>query len=660
MTILVLVILFLFMYPGVRWRIAELNLYVRSSLPYGGNPLLDNPPQGARADMVIIESRFGANSELMSGRYFLRRDKVHGRYSWFKNAPGQEAYLVWDACGAWLISRFPTGQAPSCEGWSFTQRCYGMPWDCAKTWQIREDGRWEQAGNTVNVTPVYNIGKDDAKAVRCSPDQESDLTSKFSKFDIVIPWINGSDPQWLEDRARVCEDWQWQEMWLDAVTRSWGTKECLKDPASVKEATALLAKGGCLEGIMGQEGKCAWGQVKEAPRGLTTRSSRCFRKFVDAHCTSRVNSIKDHDELRYLLRSIERHLPWHQGRILLIPPRDMTPSWLKLGGRLEILTQEDLLLHAVNSNGFVNAADRGRAFEWAPDRIFNDYPVQAALAFIPNANRVLMLLQDDLLFARPASICDFFTTDPNGLRLFARPFEGVVNRDSYSQIYESMEQWTTRLFCNRRDCKSSPYYRDLHLPHMLDKQLLKDLWSDHADVLSDAVSSSFRHPNLTNVIALHHAEAARREPIRTEKSHDTSNEDEEFDDLAMRIDNLVMNISGQRSMKDIPWMEVVFESISDWDNKIARIPPDPLKLPGIIGFQDNLGAEMQDQVAELDCLKEKWLNKLLPGPSSWEDSNSPPRMCGIWESFAKHLAAASPTPRQEVSEHSKKSETLEL
>lgn len=142
-------------------------------------------------------------------------------------------------------------------------------------------------------------------------------------------------------------------------------------------------------------------------------------------CTDRLNSIKEHDELRYLLRSVERNLQWHRGRIVLVVPEGVQPSWLLGGtasGRLHVITQNELLRRAVASPLFVAAADRGRQVEWAPNRIFNDYPVQAALPFLPNASRVLMLLADDLVFARVVSICDFIAAEPRALRIFARPF----------------------------------------------------------------------------------------------------------------------------------------------------------------------------------------------------------------------------------------------
>merc|ERR1712070_735022 len=47
-------------------------------------------------------------------------------------------------------------------------------------------------------------------------------------------------------------------------------------------------------------------------------------------------------------------------------------------------------------------------------------------------------------------------------------------------------------------------------------------------------------------------------------------------------------------------------------------------------MQDNIGGDTsQDDIDELDCLREKWLNELLPTPSSWEDAEVKPTMCRL-------------------------------
>merc|ERR1719261_718243 len=111
-------------------------------------------------------------SEFLSGRYMLLKDKVNSRYSWHKSSPGGDAYLLWDDCGAWLISRYPNGNSPNCEGWMGALGCFGMPWECSNMWMLHEENEgWENAGSTVKVTAYYGeIPK--AYDADCSSDEE--------------------------------------------------------------------------------------------------------------------------------------------------------------------------------------------------------------------------------------------------------------------------------------------------------------------------------------------------------------------------------------------------------------------------------------------------------------------------------------------------------
>ena len=100
--------------------------------------------------------------------------------------------------------------------------------------------------------------------------------------------------------------------------------------------------------------------------------------------------------------------------------------------------------------------------------------------------------------------------------------------------------------------------------------------------------------------------------------------------LQSRIENAVLELSGPLPRSQRRWMEVVFGSVGDWQKRMAKIAPESTALPGILSLQDDLGDDMSDGILESDCLREKWLSKLLPTPSSFEDSNSPPSMCKTW------------------------------
>ena len=74
---------------------------------------------------------------------------------------------------------------------------------------VRQGGDWVSPGAAVWVREAQQ-----PSGIRdlCSTDQAADLQAEFGDMDIVIPWINGSDPIWLSNWASTCEDWQWYEV----------------------------------------------------------------------------------------------------------------------------------------------------------------------------------------------------------------------------------------------------------------------------------------------------------------------------------------------------------------------------------------------------------------------------------------------------------------
>lgn len=301
----------------------------------------------------------------------------------------------------------------------------------------------------------------------------------------------------------------------------------------------------------------------------------------------------------------------------------------------------------MNSSLFVPASKHWRSPGYAPDRIFNDDSILASLAFLPDSHRLLLQIQDDLLLAKPVSICEFFTTSPSfGMRVFATPYEGEIFKNPYDSVYKSahrfsadqwarMERSTTK---GRQQPNPHPYYHDMHLPQLLDTRILKDLWHRFPADLSAVVDTSFRYPNLTNVISLHHSEVARHSRVAREaaKPHARQNETGTpiaESDLASssRVVSMMFDTNiDVLPFHDRPWTEVTFESVDSWHEHMAHIPPVPEALPPFLSLQDNLGNDdNKTRLAELDCLREQWLGKLFPGPSSFEDPGQPPRKCDI-------------------------------
>ncbi|CAE8656335.1 unnamed protein product, partial [Polarella glacialis] len=129
-----------------------------------------------------------------------------------------------------------------------------------------------------------------AKSENCTAEDRQFLETEFGDFDIVIPWVNGSDAAWLQRRRAACTEWL-------SLCRA----RCQNETNATNETTQNATNSS----------QCSIPCSRQVPCG-------------DSH----TNIHKDHDELRYLLRSLDRHLPWHRGRILLITPQGQVPTWL--------------------------------------------------------------------------------------------------------------------------------------------------------------------------------------------------------------------------------------------------------------------------------------------------------------------------------------------
>merc|ERR1711879_217524 len=122
------------------------------------------------------------------------------------------------------------------------------------------------------------------------------------------------------------------------------------------------------------------------------------------------------------------------------------------------------------------------------------------------------------------------------------------------------------------------------------------------------------------------------------------------DCLDLSVVNLPMNPAGERL-----WTDFAISNLASWSSTMVNVIPDPKKLPAILSMQDNLGPNMKDDVAELDCLREEWMNKLFPEPSSYEDPDTPLRTCmapnvpkRLAQSKARAGAMHASTSKQEL------------
>mmetsp|Transcript_73609 Transcript_73609/g.239621 ORF Transcript_73609/g.239621 Transcript_73609/m.239621 type:complete len:709 (-) Transcript_73609:52-2178(-) len=494
-------------------------------------PKIEVPPR-----VLVLEGWHGKNHHRMNGFYRLLERRHRDRPVWAKEAPGindSESYLLYDNCGAWLLSHHPTGEDSHCDGWAFAGSRCKLPWKCNGEWQVYHGKAlgWGRVTELFEITPLWDP---QLMPDTCGEADERALEEEFGNIDLVIPWINGSDPAWLERRHEACYDWQWRWMWPDAV-RIPGSRaaDCLLKKESGRlppfggppavEEQGDSGEGACPAGGEGSECSTA---SRVPPALAVAEASECFREFAEFHCGGRVKSIGDHDELRYLVRSLEANLRWHRGRLLLVLPRGQRPSWLKEDGklgRLKVVEQETILEAVAASPHFIPHALRGGPGGVLPDRIFNDFPIQNAFPFIENVTRHILLMDDDLVVAKPMSICELFTAS-KGMKLFADPwYKPDDKEDPYGMVFRSLVRFSARAWealqrrlANKRGkgtprhSELTPYFDPYHAPRLLDMRLFEYLWEQFPAELSATTDSVVRHPKMVDIIGFHHAEVFAR------------------------------------------------------------------------------------------------------------------------------------------------------
>lgn len=641
---------------------AALMLNVAMTKPGRAQATPDEP------EVVVIDGHLGVGSMVVNGEYRLMPRPENGRPIWAKYAdtgrlPG--SYLLCSSCGEWIVTTHRSARGSKCDGLVVARGCveegpnFG-PWNCTGHWRsVAKSGK---LSDTMAVTPAQGP----SALTSCSAEEEQEAQEELSNVDLVLTWVNGSDPAWLSDRAAACEDFMWNR-WPEALASSPSAKGCLQESAAVGEAREFVQSGACSAGAWGQEGACA--DKAEVERGLTTRASLCFQRFVKEQCSKREQSIADHDELRYLVRSIERNLPWHTGRILLVIPRAQYPGWLHARGRVRVIAQEDLFSVAARAPEFVAAAKRGE-HSYLPDRIFNDDPVVLALPFLPQISRLALVLQDDLLFPRPVSACELFVRPPGaGMRLYGKPSKPQPPEDAWAAVYRAHISHTAGFWheqlaseqlvaAARGDAAEGPsaFYEPQHVPDVVDTQLLRELWRKWPKDFSSSMDSAFRHPRLLNPIALHNSEAVRRgrvarsrsewrtswvETIRRKVSSTLAvwrrkaearymsvqpamRKAKEFDSTQLAARTRIVDIQdpGQTLVKEVVMHQ---GTAPEWRSLMEDIVGGRV-VPAVLSIQDDLDGPAADEYV---CLREQWLNRLLQGPSTWEDPRQPPSLCRL-------------------------------
>ncbi|XRB15995.1 UDP-N-acetylglucosamine-lysosomal-enzyme [Pseudoscourfieldia marina] len=219
-------------------------------------------------------------------------------------------------------------------------------------------------------------------------------------IDVVYTWVDGTDPSFVALKARY---WALHERSVnktrrrrrELLARATGVvAEALRDSsleAEFGDEDFLSSDDSELSALAWEEAdklveeEESWGDVVEQPPPRSPPQP-ANKGISDAA------RYRDHEELRYSLRSLERHAPWVR-HVYLVTNAGRVPSWLNA------------------DRGDITVVDHTELF---PNRshlpTFSSPSIEMHIHRIRNLSPCFLYLNDDVLFGQPVSRDDFVTT----------------------------------------------------------------------------------------------------------------------------------------------------------------------------------------------------------------------------------------------------------
>lgn len=240
-----------------------------------------------------------------------------------------------------------------------------------------------------------------------------------------------------------------------------------------------------------------------------------------------LNRFRNHDELRYSLRSVEKHAPWVRS-IYIIVADGQAPTWLnRSSSRIKLVNHSTIF---PNPNHLP---------------VFSGVAVEANLDRIPELSDYFVYFNDDTFLGKPVTPADFFLSPQSGDQRWYLETWGV-NRFCQPRCFPRLigdgicQSACNHSYCgwDRGDCGqevirkgmdliqhshlnssgSGDFYKSLkytdhvyyrafgppthgtfrkaiqHVPHLINKRLMKDMKQRFAREFNWTSSHRFRHP----------------------------------------------------------------------------------------------------------------------------------------------------------------------
>ncbi|KAE8262074.1 hypothetical protein A4X03_0g2739 [Tilletia caries] len=201
---------------------------------------------------------------------------------------------------------------------------------------------------------------------------------------------------------------------------------------------------------------------------------------------------RDNDDLRYSMRSVAAHLPWHRGTVFIVSPT--LPTWLNVSHpRIRWIDQNSIVPK-----------------EYLP--VFSSNAIEPFLHLIPGVTERFIVFNDDFMVRRRMEPWDFFTRS-GAVKLFLEPGHVDVNRrvpveKKAKQAWLFSVHYTIEILYARYHFQwPNPQHRPRfvkHAPFVYVRHALADLHTHFGAQLASNARRRFRNPEDVLVPFLHH------------------------------------------------------------------------------------------------------------------------------------------------------------
>lgn len=205
-------------------------------------------------------------------------------------------------------------------------------------------------------------------------------------------------------------------------------------------------------------------------------------KWQKKHNSKRSCRNNSNDELKYSIRSLEKYLPWHKGRIIIVTP-GQTPPWIKSNSRLKIINQESIIPKSFRP-------------------VSNSFVIELFLHKIPNLTEHYVYLNDDYFFNNPIEKEYFFVKNGDNIEPMIRFNKNSINLNE-SQLKTNIKQkklvWlsaTINTSLAIREKYGIEKQRFLeHAPYCFKKSIVKQIYQEWETEFNSMKTHKQRHWN---------------------------------------------------------------------------------------------------------------------------------------------------------------------